>query len=284
MRSHPRAAVLAAALVLVALAAFGWSKLHDGRALASKASAPTLAASPPILRKARADGPGFFRQAMDAGATISLTPDRRSFSVLWSPPDPKATIVTLHGYKSTALGDFSRWRRYAEQRGYAVLAIQWRLGSARSAEYTPAQIYRIAADILARRGVQEGGAILYGFSSAAVRTYPITALDRRGKRLFGLSIANAGGILPGLAANRLLVDGAFGRRPLAGSRWAFYCGGRDPNVDYAGCAEMRRTAGTVRRLGGTVVLLIADPSGRHGDFISKPAAVGAALDAYAGRR
>ena len=165
-----------------------------------------------------------------------------------------------------------------------MLAIQWRFGAARAAEYTPARIYRIAEGILERRGVPEGGAILHGFSSAAVRTYPIIALDRRGKRLFGLSVANAGGILPGLPANRLLVDGAFGRRPLAGSRWVFYCGGRDPNVDYAGCTEMRRTAGTVRRLGGTVDRLIEDPTGRHGDFIKKSLAVGAALDSYTERR
>ena len=280
MTPRARAFLVASVLVLAAVAILGWSKLHAGPALASKASAPTLAASPPNLRKARAETPALFRKALDLGATISVTADKASFTVLWSPADPKATIVFLHGHKSTAFTDFSRWQSYAEQRGYAVLGIQWRLGSAPDAEYSPAQIYAIAKSALERREVKQGGAILQGFSSSAVRSYPIVALDRRSKKYFGLAIANAGAILPGLPANQLLLDGVYGARPLAGSRWVLYCGTLDPNVDYAGCAQIQLTAAKIKRLGATVVKIIRDRSGKHGDFIKKLALVNAALDAY----
>ena len=85
MTPRARAFLVASVLVLAAVAILGWSKLHAGPALASKASAPTLAASPPNLRKTRAETPALFRQALDLGATISVTADKASFTVLWSP-------------------------------------------------------------------------------------------------------------------------------------------------------------------------------------------------------
>lgn len=234
---------------------------------------------PQILRQARSlDGPAY-RFARDHHARISPTPDGRSYYALW--PDRRPTgpvIVTLHGFKSYAFDQFRRWYPHAKAHGYSILALQWRL--TRTGSYSPQEIYGQAARILDHEQVPSGRALLHGFSSAAIRTYGITALDRAGQRFFGMTIADAGGAFPSFPINRRLIAGQLGRQALRGSHFVLFCGGRDPHPDYTGCPAMREAGTLIRRRGGRVERLIRDPRAGHAGFHEHPQNVENALSVF----
>lgn len=238
--------------------------------------------APPALKEARQADPERYAFAVDSGATFVLSPNRKAYSVQWTPPGRvRGTLVTLHGDTSTAVDQFFLWQRIAARRGLRLVSIQWTYGSGQKAgRYDPAGLYRYIAATLKRIGVKPGTAILHGFSTAAIRTYALAAYDRRAGRYFGLIIANSGSAFPSFPENRALLRGAFGSRPLAGTRWAMFCGGKDPNPQYSGCPSMRRSATFVRSLGGRVVLFIADRQAGHGGLLAKPGNADRALSAF----
>lgn len=237
---------------------------------------------PTPLAVARAHSPARYQFALRHGAGIFATPDRRSFYVAWPGRrrDGKV-IVTTHGYFANAIDDFYYWYRYAAPRGYSIVALQWRLGPTPEDSMTVGEMYGQIATILRRRGVRPGNALLHGYSSAAVRTYALTALDRRASRFFALTIANAGGATKSIPLWHSIFEGGFGPRPLSGTNWVLWCGGRDAHVNVTGCPAMRRTVGLIRRRGGHVARLIDEPLARHGGFLENPRSVGMALSAFA---
>ena len=238
------------------------------------------AREPASLVRARTRSPARYRFARAQGAVISRTPDGRSFYVFW-PGNRRGgkVIVTLHGYVVSAIDDFSYWHRYAAQRGYGVLALQWRLGPASRQSYTPGAIYGQATRILRRYGVRPGQAMLHGYSSSAARTYGVAALDRRAARYFGLFVANAGGAHRSAPLYPQVFAGGFGRRPLLGSQWVLFCGGRD-RAFATGCVLTLRTSRMIRARGGRVQRVIVDPRGQHGGFLANPASVNYTLGVF----
>lgn len=267
-------------LSLTALLACALLALGAGVAIAAILRARDSANATPLAR-AKARSPGRYQFALARGARIVPTPDRRSFYVAW-PATRRGgkVIVTLHGYFASAIDDFSYWYRYAQPRGYSLIALQWRLGPSPAQADSPQRLYGQLATILRRRGVRPGNAVLHGYSSSAVRTYALTALDRRAGRFFALTIANAGGAIKSIPLWHSVFEGGFGPRPLSGSRWVLWCGGHDRDVNVTGCPAMRRTAGLVTRRGGRVARLIVEPGARHGGFLANPRSVGAALAAF----
>lgn len=142
-------------------------------------------------------------------------------------------------------------------------------------------LYRDIDRDLRDRRVPQRSVLLHGFSRGAANVYALAALDaNRGGRHIAMVLANAGGAAPDFPPNRRIDAGGFGANPFAGLRFATFCGGRDPNPDRDGCPAMSRTADWVRRLGGNVVLSIADPAAGHGGFHRTPEYVSRALDAF----
>ena len=239
------------------------------------------AAGGTVLARAKLESPEAYRAARDAGARIATTPDGRSFYVQSRGATRGGkTIVTFHGYLSTAFDDFGHWREEAARRGYRVVAIQWRLGKTKNDSYTPSQMYAQARTLLRRAGVAPGAALLHGYSSAASRMYRVAALDRRAGRVFSLEIADAGGALAGYPGYREVFGAPAGRRTLAGTRWVLFCGGRDPDPNLTGCPVMRRTRTKIVARGGTIARFIVDPSASHGGFLQNVANTRAGLDLF----
>ena len=249
----------------------------------------TAVAGPPttrtVLARARLESPVRYREARAAGARIAPTPDGRSFYVMLpgaaAGPGGSKAIITFHGYLSTAFEGFAHFRAEAARRGYTLIAIHWRLGRTSPESYTPRQMYAQARALLRAAGVAPGAAVLHGYSSAAPRIYGVAALDRRRARLFGLSIGDAGGARPDLPMYREVFGGRLGPRPLAGTSWVLFCGGRDPDPKLTGCPVMRRTRRLIQRRGGKVERFIVDPAASHGGFHEHPANQRAALDIFA---
>ncbi len=271
-------AALAAGVGGVAAGAASETETVDARVTAVAVPAGSRA----VLARARLESPARYRQARAAGARIAATPDRRSFYVM-SPPGARGgrAIVTFHGYLSTAFDGFAHFRAEAARRGYTLIAVQWRLGRTSRESYTPRQMYAQARALLRRAGVGRGEALLHGYSSAAARVYGVAALDRRGSRRFALAVGDAGGARPGLPMYGEVFGGGMGPRPLAGTRWVLFCGGRDPDPRLTGCPIMRRTRTLIRRRGGRVERFLVDPRASHGGFHENPANQRVALDVFA---
>jgi hypothetical protein len=192
-------------------------------------------------------------------------------------------IVTLHGSSSWAFDEFFLWQSYAAERGYGILALQWWLGSGEqtSGYYTPDRMYTIIENALRGMGVQPGKSLVHGFSRGSSNIYAVTALDRHAQNdFFALTVANAGGASVDYPPNVAISSGAYGATPFAGTHWALFCGGSDPNPDQSGCPAMSRTRDWIIQYGGTVDLFIQDASAGHGGFHTTPAHVNAALDAF----
>lgn len=239
------------------------------------------AAGAAVLARAKLQSPDAYGEARDAGAKIAATPDGRSFYVESPGARGGKTIVTFHGYLSTAFDDYRHWHPEATRRGDRVIAIQWRLGKTKNDSYTPARMYAQARALLRRAGVAPGDALLHGYSSAASRMYGVAALDRRGGRVFALDVADAGGAIPGYPGYREVFGGGLGPRPLAGTRWVLFCGGRDPDPKLTGCPIMRRTRAKIVARGGTIARFIFDPRATHDGFLDNPANTRVALDLFA---
>lgn len=229
--------------------------------------------SVPLFSQAKQAAAQRYQFAVSKGAKFIPTPDGRSFYLLWTPKGydsarRRPMIVTLHGHGSWAFDEFFLWQSYAEKRGYGIVALQWWFGGGEATNdyYTPQQMYPLFQQVLADQKVKTGHAVLHGFSRGSANTYALTALDRANDRLFGLTIANSGGMAKDYPPNSAILSGAFGSKPFQGSHWVMYCGEKDANPDRDGVAAMRAARSTVTDKGGTVDLLIEDPAGDHGGF------------------
>jgi hypothetical protein len=275
--------VLAAAGVAVGagFALFGSSGTLAPETVTARPFAGPSAAGP-VLARAKRESPDAYRAARAAGAHIATTPDGRSFYVQ-SPLTAGGggkTIVTFHGYLSTAFDDFVHWQAEAKRRGIRVIAIQWRLGKHSADSFTTAQMYAQARSLLRRAGVVPGDALVSGYSAAASRLYGLEYLDLHGGRLFSLAVANAGGALPGYSGYPQVFGAPAGRRTLRGSRWILFCGGRDPDPNLTGCPIMRRTRAKIVSRGGEIARFIVDPRANHGGFYENQANTRSALDLW----
>jgi len=245
------------------------------------------------------DGLPLFQQAVNAqharylyavnqGARFVLTPDKKSFLIIWYPPGRKApdmppVIFTLHGHGSYALDEFYLWHAAAAKRGYGIIALQWWLGKGETAQdyYLPNEIYRTFDQISRIERLLPSRNLLHGFSRGSANCYGVTAFDRHTrKNLFLLTIANAGKAGSDFPVNIEISKGRFGKKPFENSHWVMYAGGKDPHPERDGILGMREAERWVTSLGGTVDAFIGDSDGDHGGFHRNPENMEAALDVF----
>jgi hypothetical protein len=255
-----------------------------GAALLAPTATPAPAAGLAEFERAKALAAGRYQFALRQGAQFLATPDGRSFYVLWYPPgagpaNPPPIVVTLPAAGAGAFDEFFLWQPYAAERGYGLIALQWKF---EGGSYAPAEAYHNLTGLLAQQNVGTGNVLLHGYGEGAALTYGLTALDREsGNFYFRLALANAGGAAEDAPLNVEISNGAFGPQPFAGSHWVLYCGRADPRPERDGCPAMQRARNWIVRFGGTVTDFIADAGG-HGGFQQKAGNVNTALDAFAG--
>jgi hypothetical protein len=256
-------------------------------------SVPAHAQSPLTGRAAevysRAQAGRWYADAARLNPTIVPTSDGPSFLGVWKPAgtEPARWIVTLHGSRGFATDDLGIWSRSLQGRASSydvgVIALQWWFGPDDSTRsyYAPNQIYRELDMAMQRIGVRPGTVMFHGFSRGSANAYAVAALDAgRGKRYFALSVASSGGVAVDYPPTRAILEGAFGNRPLAGTRWITAAGARDQEPERDGIPAMRRSANWLREQGATVVASIEDANEGHGALQTNPANARQVLDLF----
>lgn len=236
-----------------------------------------------LLAQANAANTTRYQFATTQGAQVQATSDNKAFTIWWAPTGWTTTsgvIVTLHGHGSYAFDEFYLWQPYAAAKGYAVLALQWWFGGgeATSDYYTPQDMYPILASMLSGKAVSPGTALFHGFSRGSANSYAVTALDAQsGNRFFHMVLSNAGGAASDYPPNQQIAAGSYGSQPYAGYQWMMYCGELDPDPTINGCPAMTAARDWVVKYGATFKLLIDDPTGNHGGFMTNSSNVNTAL-------
>ena len=242
----------------------------------------------PLLKQAESQCAQRLSYAKENHARIEFTSDGKSFYVLWfpegvNPANPLPMIVTLHGHGSWAFDEFYLWHQAAKEHGYGILAIQWWLGQGEKFQdyLTPQEIYRIIDQVLMREQVKPETVLFHGFSRGSANSYAVAAFDRNtGKDYFALIVANAGKPELDFPPNRDIEQGRFGQKPLQGTHWVTFAGGRDPNPELTGIYGMRQAAEWIRKYGGIVDRAIEDESSGHGGFHQNPVNMRSALEVF----
>lgn len=244
--------------------------------------------SHPLIEKAKQEQAQRVQYALDNGAQVRLTSDRKSYYILWFPrgsseSNPPPMVATMHGHDGCAFVDFYVWHHFLKERGYGLLAVQWWLGEGEGIKdyLLPNEIYRVIDEVFRKLNLKPGSAMLHGFSRGSTNIYAVAAMDRSLKNnYFALFIANAGRASSGYPPTHEIEQGRFGDKPLAGSHWVTFAGGKDPNPERDGVQGMRETGEWIKRYGGTVDLAIEDPESSHGGFHRNPKNASAALDVF----
>lgn len=236
----------------------------------------------------RAQAGRWFADATKLSPEVFPTSDQQSFVVAWKAPGtkPKHWIVSLHGSRGFATDDLAIWYPTLKNRDVGLLSLQWWIGTDDSTRsyYTPLQIYREIDIALQRLGVQPGMAMLHGFSRGSANSYAVAAIDAgRGRRYFSLVVASSGGVATNFPPTRAILTGAFGDRPLHGTRWITAAGASDPEPDRDGIPAMRRTAIWLEEQGATVIEHIEDPKEGHGALQRNAANARRVLDLFLNR-
>lgn len=233
----------------------------------------------------RAQGGRWFADAAKLSPEVLPTSDHQSFVVAWKAPgtNPKQWVVSLHGSHGFATDDLAIWYPSLKDRNLGLLCVQWWIGTDDSTRsyYAPLQIYREIDLALQRLGVRPGMAMLHGFSRGSANSYAVAAIDAgRGRHYFSLVVASSGGVAIDYPPTRAILAGAFGDRPLSGTRWITAAGARDPEPDRDGIPAMRRTSAWLEEQGATVVERIEDPKEGHGALQRNAANARRALDLF----
>lgn len=224
-----------------------------------------------ILEQAKNSEPEAYYYVLTSGAKILPTWDGKSYYVIWTPEnfdiENGKYLVTLHGHEGYATRDFEVFHESAKELGYALVSLQWWLGTPENPEsyYSPAEVYKMLEGIL--EPVKSGNVALQGFSRGSTYTYGLTAFDRKsGNNFFGITIANSGHAGMDFPINIEINNGEFGENVFEGSRWIFYCGENDSSGQDT-CATIEESKNWVESLGGEILLFMRDPNGEHGDMI-----------------
>jgi len=226
----------------------------------------------------------YFATCAKLQPTLLPTTDGRTFALVWrSVPKPTKWVVSLHGSRGFATDDLAIWSGQVESRELGFVCLQWWLGTGdRMSDYlSPDECYREIGAILDKQGVCAGQAMLHGFSRGSANSFAIMALDAgKGKHFFGLAVASSGGVGVSYPPTRAIVDGTYGERPLAGTRWMTVAGAADPNPNRDGIQGMRAAADWLRAQGANVLESIEDPVEGHGALQRNPANARHVLDVW----
>ncbi len=122
--------------------------------------------------------------------------------------------------------------------------------------------------------------MLHGFSRGSANSYAVMALDAgKGTGFFALAVAQSGGVSVDYRPTRAILNGEYGSRPLAGTKWITVAGMRDPQPDQGGVPAMRRTAIWLREQGAEVDS-IEVMNGGHGALTRDSATAAKVLDRF----
>lgn len=254
---------------------------------AQPADSPLTGAAATLYRQARETG----HLAADAAKLkpeVRPTSDGKSFLLIWkNSPSPKHWIASLHGAGIPARGfatdDLAIWHPHLKGRDAGIVCLQWWLGTGDGTRdfFNPEQVYRELDSALDSLGAKPGSVMLHGFSRGSANSYAVAALDAgRGRKYFSLAVASSGGVSLDYPPTRALLAGAYGERPLQGTRWITVAGARDPNPDRDGIPGMKRTAAWLREQGAVVLESIEDPSFGHGALVRNRKNAGRVLDLF----
>lgn len=241
-----------------------------------------IADSTSLLAQAKAANAVRYQFALTNNAEITSTSDNKAFTVWWQPNGgtPTGVIVTLHGHGSYATDEFYLWQPYAQVRGYAILALQWWFGGGETSAdyYLPQEMYPLLAGVLKAKGVKPGTVLFHGYSRGSANSYGVVAQDTfSGNRFIHLALSNAGGAASDFPPNQQIASGVWGASPFSGIQWVMYCSKLDPDPSINGCPAMTAAKDWVSRYGATFKLLIEDPAGGHGGFMTNSTNVNTAL-------
>lgn len=246
------------------------------------AQGPLTGKSADLYRKAEAGRR--FAEAAKLQPEIVPTSDDQSFLVIWKgSKEPKRWIVSLHGTQGFATDDLALWHPHLKDRDVGIVCVQWWLGTenAPTSYYSPQQIYREIDAALTRLDVKPGSALLHGFSRGSANLYAVMALDAgRGKHYFSLAVASSGGVSVDYPPTRAISTGAYGERPLKGTRWITAAGRRDPQPERDGIPGMKRAAEWLKEQGASVIETIEDPNEGHGALMRNPKNIRRVLDLF----
>jgi hypothetical protein len=264
----PIAGAAGALALAAALSSCGGSSPTPARA--SRAASPPP--SSPDIQAARHHDPAAYRYAVAHGARIVPDSSTGTFTVESSTPaHPRTLVVVLHGHNGNAFTHFRQWQPYAAAHGLGLVSVEWQTHWGRDAVFLDSSsTYGLIGRAVAREGTPAGRVLLHGFSQGSHEAFDLTSLDRRGARLFALTIAESGG-----------VHGAARDPVLAGTRWVIYCAGKDPWPQLSGCPAMRRARSYLQASGAVVERFMVDPPARHGGFLKNRPDVELALSAFA---
>lgn len=220
---------------------------------------------------AKAEKSKWYEDFVKLKADIRPSSDGKSFCVVWkSVPEPKRWIVSLHGSRGFATDDLAVWAPHLAGREVGIVCLQWWMGfpsegDAPGSYLSPEQVHREIDFVLKELGVKPGTVLFEGFSRGAANSYAVAALDfGKGRRYFNLCVASSGGMSADFPANKNIVKGEYGDRPLKGTRWVTAAGAKDSHPERDGIAAMRRTGEWLKEQGAMVLLQIEDAEEGHG--------------------
>lgn len=222
-----------------------------------------------------------YRTVMDAGARVVNLSEPATFFVLWVPEDyadraARRVLVAAHGSRGTAYAEIDQELEFADQYGYALVAVQWWLPQ--SDQYLEPdvvhEIITVALDYMqSRYGTDVHKAAYTGFSRGSAISYEVTFYDRQtGTEYFALTISHSGGVplTGGRPFFAELEAGAYGAEPFAGTHFFMYCGMQDEYWGTEQCAQMHNAEQIVSGYGATIDQFIEDPDGGHTGFRDNP--------------
>lgn len=254
-----------------------------------------LAAAPPCVdklpeRAARlfdlAKTGKFFATAEKLSPEIVPMQQADGFLVVWragNSAKPARWMVSLPGRHGFATDDLAIWSPHLKGRGIGLVCVQWWLGSGDGIEsyLRPEQIYREIDLALPSLGARPGTVLFHGFSRGSANSYAIAALDAgRGRKYFSLCVASSGGVALDYPPTHAILEGRYGPRPLAGTRWITSAGARDPEPERDGIPGMQRTAAWLKEQGAEVLFALEDPKFGHGALVLNKANARRVLDEF----
>lgn len=227
-----------------------------------------------LLEKGRAANPERYRFALEKGAQIVPTSDNKSFFLVWKPKvAANLMLYALHGSNSWVFDEFSLWQPSLEKHGIGIIAIQWWFGVNQGSQdyYMPSDLFKLFDHLAKEMGIQPGTVLLEGFSRGSANSYGVSFYDKTsGKNYFGFNFALSGSAELSYPLYRDIEAGKYGERVFAGTRWATFCGGRDPKPEQTGCPGMQRTREWLIKHGATVDLVFEEAEMGDGGFNWKP--------------
>ena len=248
--------VVAVSLLAGAVVADGCAESPAGAKHRSPGPPAVTAGTLPASRK---HGGADYRFSIAHGARIHSDPQSGSFFVASATPaKPSALVVAVHGHNATAWQEYRRWAPYAAQHGLGLVTVEWQTKWGRDAQFLDtATVYGLIHRAVLAEGTPAGRVLLHGFSMGSHQTYGLTTIDRRGPKLFAMTIAESGG-----------EHDPAGRNPaLRGTRWVLYCAGHDPWPQLSGCPAMRRARAYLQSNGARVLRFMVDPPAGHGGMM-----------------